>query len=137
MLSSQGGLEVFALVDATSGRGPPDLAVVVAELDEQRALILVEDECADRGSVDRLEPVLERAEPLESLGVGNRGVRGRSRREDEQSDVAESSLLRAVVRALAERAAVGLLADERDRTRPELEGDAPEPFGRIGEVAPA
>ena len=39
-----------------------------------------------------------------------------------------------MVCARAERPAVGLLADERDRSGAELEGDAPEPVGRIREV---
>ena len=43
-------------------------------------------------------------------------------------------LLQAVLRALAERAAVGLLADERDRARPELGRKPLEPLGRAREV---
>ena len=107
---------------------------VVAELDEQCAAFLVEHERADRDPFDGLEPVPERAEPAQPLGVRNCGVRGRGRREDEEADVADRSLLRPVVGAGAERSAVGLLADERDRSRAELEGDAPEAVGRVREV---
>ena len=136
-LPAQGCLEVFALVDAAAGRGPPDLAFVVAELDEERALVLVEDERADRAPVDGLERVGEGAEPVEPLGdKGPLRSRVRSRK-NEEADVADRSLLRAVLGACAERAAVRLLADECDGARPELEGDAPQVVFGVGEVGAA
>ncbi len=46
-------------------------------------------------------------------------------------------LLWAVLGACAERAAVGLLADECDRARPELESDAPQVVFGVGEVGAA
>ena len=75
-LPAERGLDVFALVDAAAGRGPPDLALVVAELDEERAPVFVEDERADSAPVDGLEPVGEGAEPAQPLGIGDGCVRG-------------------------------------------------------------
>ncbi len=74
-LSPQRRLDVFALVDAAAGCGPPHLAVVVAELDEQRSPLLVDDERPRRDSVDGLEPGPERREPAQALVVRNGGVR--------------------------------------------------------------
>src|SRR5439155_26154624 len=48
--------------------------------------------------------------------------------------LAESALLRPELRALAERAAVGLLAHERDPPRLELVRDPLESRGRAGEI---
>src|SRR5207302_3169527 len=83
------------------------------------------------------EPITERAEPVQPLGVRDRRIRGRGRREHEEPDVVDRPLLRPELRALAERTAVGLLADERDRPRPELEPEGLEPLGRALEVAAA
>ena len=89
----------------------------------------VDEERAHGRPRHRLEPVVERAEPAEPLGVGHRGVRRRGRREDEERGVVELARLRAELGALAEDAAVGLLADEGDRVRPELVGQLLEPAG--------
>ena len=130
-------LDLLVLVDAAAGRRPPHLAGRVAELDEESSSVLVEDERARRLPVDGVEPPLERAEPLEPLGVGNGGVRGRGRGEDEEADVADRPLLGTELGTDAKDAAVGLLADERDRSRAQLERDSLEPLGRAREVGPA
>ena len=72
---------------------------------------------------------------MQPLGVGNRGVGRRGRREDEERRRAERAQLRSELGALAEGAAVGLLADERDRARLQLVGETLEP--RAVEVAAA
>jgi hypothetical protein len=92
----------------------------VDELDEQDTLPPVEDDCAHGRPVDRLEPVPERLEPPQTLGVRNGSVRRRGRGQDEEADVAERALLRAELRTFAEDSAKRLLPDERDRTRLEL-----------------
>src|SRR5204862_7447890 len=59
----------------------------------------------------------EGAEPLQALGVGDRGVRRRGRGKDEEPRVAKPVVLDAELRALAKGAAIGLLADDRDPGR--------------------
>jgi len=113
------------------------VACLVLELDEQSTLLLVEYERADRDPLDGLEPFLQGTEPPETRGVRDRSVRGGGRREDEETGVAERSILRPVVGALAERAAVGLLADECDPAWPELAGDVAEAVGGAREVGAA
>ena len=120
-LSPERRFDVFALIDAAARSRPPRLAGVVAELDEQGPVLLVEDQCADGGSVDRFEPGVELGEPPQPVGIRDGCVRGRGRGQYEEPDVVDRALLRAELGALAERAAVGLLADERDRSRTQLE----------------
>jgi hypothetical protein len=74
---------------------------------------------------------------VQPLGPRHGRVRGRGRREHEERRLAEAALLRPEIGALAEGAAVGLLADEADRPRPQLERDPLEPLGRAREVAAA
>ncbi len=83
----------------------------------------------------RRERVEEGLKPAQPLRPRHRGVRGRGRGEHEERRLAEAALLRPELRPLAERAAVGLLADEADRARLELERDPLQPLGRAGEVA--
>ena len=130
-------LRGLSRVDASSRRRPPALAGRVDELHEQRPVAPVEDESARGGAVDRLEPVAERDEPAPTLVVGNGRVGRRGRREDEEPDVVERPDLRAELRPLAEDAAEGLLADERDRPRTQLGGDPLEALGRAREVGTA
>jgi len=104
-------------------------------VDQQGAVLGIEDERAHGDPVDRLEPVSERLEPALPLRIGNRGVRGRSRRENKEADVAERALLRTKRRPLAKEPAVSLLPDERDRPRSELSSDSVQPLAV--EVAPA
>ena len=120
-LSPECRLDVFTLVDTATGGRPPHLAVLVAELDEQGLVILVEDECPDGGAVDGLEPGPELGEPAEPVGIRDGSVGRRGGGKDEEPDVIERALLRAELGTLTERAAVCLLADERDRSRPQLE----------------
>ena len=87
-----------------------------------------------RATGDQLGQALEPAQPFLP---GNGCVCRRGRREHEQRRIAEPALLQAVLGPLAERAAVGLLADERDHARPELTGELLEPFGAAGEISRA
>ncbi len=83
---------------------------------------------------DRIE---ERLKPAQPLGPGHRGVCGRGRGEHPERRLAETALLRAQLGTLAERAAVGLLADEADRARTQLAGDRLEPLSCACEVGAA
>ena len=127
-LAAEGLLLALARLDPAAGRRPPDVVGDrVLEAEEKHAVVGVDDERAHRRARDRLEPVVERAEPVEALGVRDGGVRGRGRGQDVESGRAERPHLRPELGALAEGAAVGLLADERDRARPKLLGDLREP----------
>jgi hypothetical protein len=75
----------------------------------------------------------ELTEPRQALLPRHRRVRGRGGREHEEPGVAERALLHAELGALAERAAVGLFADERDPARV----DALETVDRSREVGAA
>jgi hypothetical protein len=57
------------------------------------------------------------AEPAQAFGVRDRGVCRRRRGKDEETGLGEPVLLDAELGALAERATVRLLADERDPIR--------------------
>src|SRR5215211_5485754 len=74
-------------------------------------------------------------EPALPLRPGDGGVRRRRGREDEVPRLADAALLEAELRAFAEGAAIGLLPDERQPARAQLERDPLEPLGRVGEVA--
>jgi hypothetical protein len=87
-----------------------------------------------RASVSRDE-LAERTEPPQPLGPRDGRVRRRGRGEDVEERLPQPPLLQAVLGALAEGAPVGLLADEADRVRTQVEGDLLEPLRRAGEVA--
>jgi hypothetical protein len=129
--------DVFGLVDAAARGRPPDLGVGAFELHEKRSVFIVEDECPSGSPVLRLQPAAERAKPAEALGVRNGSVGRRGRGQDEESYVVDRALLRTELGALTEHSAVGLLADERDCDRAQVERDASEPFGRAREIAAA
>jgi hypothetical protein len=76
----------------------------------------------------------ELLEPPQPHAPRNRGVRGRRRREDEQPGVAEAPILDAQLRVLAERAPIGLLADEADPARTEVARELLQPLGRAFEI---
>src|SRR5690606_17660889 len=67
-----------------------------------------------------LDPLAERPEPAQALLVRDGRVRGRGGRQHVEPRRTERAELRAELGPLPEEAAVGLLADERDRTRMEL-----------------
>ena len=136
-LSPQSRLHVLAVVDSPAWSGPPDLAGVVAELNEQGAPLLVEDESPSSESFDGLEPGFERREPAQALDIRNGGVRRRRRGQDEERDVVDRARLRTELGPLAKRAAEGLFPDECDRSRPKLERDPLESLAGAVEVAPA
>ena len=85
----------------------------------------------------RRERVEEGLKPAQPLLPRHGRVGGRGRGQHEERRLAEAALLQPELGPLAERAAVGLLADEPDRARLELARDPLEPLGRAGEVAPA
>ncbi len=101
----------------------------VLEAEEEHAVVGVDDERAHSGTRHRLEPVVERAEPEEPLAEGDGSVRGRGRGEDEERGLHERAQLRPELGPLAEGAAVGLLADEGERERPQLAREPGEPAG--------
>src|SRR5215210_5782513 len=78
--------------------------------------------------------ISETSEPPQPLGIRNRSIRRRRRRQDEELRLTEATLLRAELGALAERAAVRLLADERDPLRPQLGSDPAQPLRRTREI---
>ena len=82
----------------------------------------------------RRERVEEGLKPAQPLVPRHGRVGGRGRGEHEERRLAEAALLQPELRPLAERAAIGLLADEADRARRELERDPLQPLGRAGEV---
>ena len=110
-------------------RSPPpaDSPRREVEPDERDPLVRVDDERPDAGSSLTRRARAGR-EPAEPLVPGHGGVRRRRRGQDEEERLAESALLEAVLRATAERAAIGLLADEADRAGTELVGEALEPL---------
>ena len=85
----------------------------------------------------RRERVEEGLKPAQPLVPRHRGVRRRGRRQHPERRLGEAALLRAQLGPLAEGAAIGLLADEADRARPELDGDPLEARRRAGEVGAA
>ena len=126
----------LAVLDAASGSCPPDLAAHgVLEAHEQDAIVGVEDDRAHGRPLGDDEPVAQRLEPLQPLDVRNRGVRGRRRRQHEEPRRRQRPDLRAELGPVAERAAVGLLADERDCARPQLARHLLE-AGRVEVAAP-
>src|SRR5262245_6261106 len=74
-------------------------------------------------------------EPAQPLGVGDSGIRGRGRWEDEEARSRQTAFLEAVLWPLAEDALVGRLADEGDDLRLELPGETLEPLRGAGKVA--
>ena len=78
---------------------------------------------------------MKTAEPAEPLVPGDGSVRRRGRRQHVEQRVGEAALLQAELRALAERAAVGLLADEAEPAGLKRMRDLLEPLRRAGEVA--
>src|SRR5207248_4807485 len=75
--------------------------------------------------------------PAEPLVPRHGGIRGRGRWEHEEPRLAEATVLQAELGSLAERAAVGLLADERDEARAQLDCEPLEPRRRVREVGAA
>ena len=123
---------------------PPGVAQTVSpgklEADEQDAVVRVEHDRAGRRTDAELAHALcherpQRAEPAQPLVPRHGRVCRRRRRKHEERRLAEPAFLEAVLRALAERAAVRLLADERDHARPQLAREPLEPLGAAGEVA--
>ncbi len=91
---------------------------------------------------DRRTPITNRgaaelAEPAQALVPRHRGVRRRGGRQDEEPRFAELPLLQPEGRTLAERPAVGLLADEGDHARFEFQREPLETFGRALEIGAA
>ena len=129
-------VRLAGLLPATGGHPPPAVLVAVAE--EQRPTRLVDDERADALPLRQPRRAPGKvAEPAQSLGPRDRRVRGRGGREHEDPRLAERPLLHAELGPLAERAAVRLLADERDPRRSQLARDLLQARGRAREVRPA
>ena len=101
----------------------------VLVLDEHDALVGVDEQRAHRFRAAPARATPQRTEPAQPLVVRHGCVRGRRRRQHVERRRAERAPLRAELGPLVEETAVGLLADERDRDRVELDRDALEPLG--------
>ena len=111
----------------------------VVHLAGDRRVVLVRHLASIR-LVDRRLPrdhCRQRLEPMEALRPGHRRVGRRRRRQDEQTGVGQGPRLEAELGSLPERAAIGLLADERHDARRQLRRDPPEPFRAAREVGRA
>ena len=129
-LASQRHLVALVPFDAAAWGRPPHVAVCrVLEPHQQHPLRLVHDDRPHRVAWHRLDPLPQRPKPAESLGEGHRGVGGRGRGEDEEPGRGERSQLGPEIGTLAERAPVGLLADERDRARAQVASNPLQPAG--------
>src|SRR5262249_21366629 len=138
-LPAQGFLVALAGLDPAAGGDPERRAAGPRPAHEQRTAVPVEDERADGRPFDHrlAHPFAQLHGPTEALLVRDRRVRRRRRRQDEQAGVDEDARLDPELGPAAERAAEGLLADERDHARPQLARKAVEAGGRSREVAPS
>jgi len=136
-LAAERLLVVFTLLPAAARRDPP-VAVLVAVAKEKSAAAFV-----DHGGTHALPPgeparaAGELAEPAEPLVPRHGGVRGRGRREDEETSLAERPLLETEVGPRTKCAAIRLLADEGEPLGTELARDVREPLGGAREVGAA
>src|SRR5262249_11799311 len=138
-LAAERFLGRLARFDRAAGRDPERRALPARPAEKERAVGLVQEERAHgRARQGRpVEPLRERSEPAEALRIREGGGRRGRRGQDEEAGVRERAILDAELGALAERAAVRLLADERDRARAELDGQPLEALGRAAEVGGA